>query len=223
MKAAAAPCSGGGCSSGRLLLQGWLGGPPRLFDPGLEGHTEVGLTGRVARRWGRRGGRWARGQRPGLSLPVCHPPAWVDASALAPLPGCGLRGVAQAGTRARVMPLGCASPLLEDEVEAPQQPGSRLGPGGVWGRSRRWPCPRPAAGRCLENPSSLLRRGATGLPGVGPLRGSLDIWSGPGEPPGNGEVARPAERKEDFGCLKKEGVPDEATLQTALGGWGKLG
>lgn len=48
MKATAAPqcfCVGGALGWDWLLLQGYFGGPPRVFDPGLEGHTEVGLLG----------------------------------------------------------------------------------------------------------------------------------------------------------------------------------
>lgn len=65
-------------------------------------------------------------------------------------------------------------------------PASRppAGPGGGWGRFRRWPCPRPAAGRCQERRGSSRCRVVAGLArgGAGSPRAHGEEKPGAGGP-----------------------------------------
>lgn len=70
----------------------------------------------------------------------------------------------------------------------PQPPARSRGQGGGWGRTRRWPCLRPAVGLWLEREGSTQPRGLAGVAGA---REGATLPARGGEKPEAGEPGTP--------------------------------
>lgn len=180
-----------------LLLRGVARRPSQVFRPGPGRTHRSGVTGLVARRPGLEGGRFAA-RLPG-----------TQSTFLAPARRCCRRLGRRSSYRTRGAACGGGRDLGSSDAAllrlaalgrgggGPQQAARPPGPGGGWGRFRRWPCPRPEAGRCQER---RVRCGAeAGLAGASEGADSPCARRGEAGGWGSRPTARPGERTKEFG------------------------